>query len=79
MIIAPSSTQLDKLSPTERRVCQLVADGKLHKQVARELGISIRTVHTHVARASNKLPGDGPPTRKIIRFLTLIQASDSAA
>ena len=78
MNLAPSSTSLDSLSARERTICEMIAEGMLHKHVARELGISVRTVHTHAYRAAAKLPGDGLPSKKITRFF-LIQASDSAA
>lgn len=79
MSVIPSSTTLDRLSPTERKVCGLIADGYLHKQVATELGISVRTVHTHAYRAAAKLPGNGAPTRKIVRLSALFQASQSVS
>lgn len=79
MALVQGSTSLESLSPQERRICERIADGALHKTVARELAISVRTVHTHVHRAAAKLPGQGRPTPKIVRFFTMVQASDSAA
>lgn len=79
MTIAQSSTSLESLSPRERTICGMIAEGMLHKHVARELGISVRTVHTHAYRAAAKLPGAGLPSKKIARFHFLFQASDSAA
>lgn len=55
----------------------MIADGALHKHIARDLGISINTVATHVRRASLKIGGPGLPTRKITRYHHLFQASDS--
>ena len=77
--LVQSSTQLESLSPREREVCGLIAEGALHKQIASRLGISVRTVHTHAYRAAAKLPGLGLPSKKIARFHFLFQASDSAA
>lgn len=79
MALVQSSTQLERLSPRERAICEMIAEGKLHKHIASELGISVNTVATHVYRASGKLPGNGLPTRKITKFFFLVQASDSAA
>lgn len=79
MALVPSSTSLDRLSPTERRVCELVADGQLHKNVARALEMSPHTVATHLRRAAAKLPGNGSPTKKVVRLSFLFQSSDSAA
>ncbi len=47
--------RLASLTDREREVAVLVAAGKLNKQVADELGIAIRTVEVHRARAFTKL------------------------
>ncbi|KAA0910828.1 response regulator transcription factor [Pusillimonas sp. ANT_WB101] len=44
---AQAKALLDKLSPREDEVAKLVALGQPNKQVARELGISEKTVHIH--------------------------------
>ena len=46
------------LSPREREVLQLVADGLPTKQIARALGITERTVKFHVASLMRKLDAD---------------------
>jgi DNA-binding NarL/FixJ family response regulator len=43
------------LTHREREVVQLIAEGKLNKQVGHILGISIKTVETHRASAMQKL------------------------
>ena len=43
------------LSSREVEVLQLIAEGKANKQVARELGISIKTVEKHRQRLMSKL------------------------
>lgn len=43
------------LSSREAEVLQLIAEGKANKQVARELGISIKTVEKHRQHLMNKL------------------------
>lgn len=43
------------LSPREREVLQLVAEGYTNKQIAEILSISIKTVQTHRANLMNKL------------------------
>lgn len=45
----------DSLSPREREVLQLMADGIATRQIAGRLGISYSTVRTHVRSISNKL------------------------
>jgi DNA-binding NarL/FixJ family response regulator len=43
------------LTPRELEVTQLLADGKANKEIASELGISVRTVEAHRAKAMSKL------------------------
>lgn len=45
----------DSLSPREREVLQLMADGMATRKIAQELGISYSTVRTHVRSISSKL------------------------
>jgi DNA-binding NarL/FixJ family response regulator len=46
---------LDQLTPREREVLQLIARGYLYKEVARRLGISVKTVEAHVGAVLRKL------------------------
>ena len=48
----------DCLSPREREVVQLLAEGKSNKEVADKLGISLRTAETHRAAVMRKLRVD---------------------
>lgn len=52
-----SRTELatDPLTPQERRVLQLVAEGKRSKEVAQVLGISVKTAESHRSRIMDKL------------------------
>lgn len=52
---AGAEAKLASLTEREREVALLVAAGKLNKQVADELGIAIRTVEVHRARAFLKM------------------------
>src|SRR3546814_7046005 len=47
--------RLALLTPRERQVFELVAAGRLNKQVAAELGTAEKTVKVHRARVMNKL------------------------
>ena len=47
--------ELDQLTTREREVLRLIARGYAYKQVARRLGISIKTVETHVSAVLRKL------------------------
>jgi len=49
------------LSPREREILQLVAEGKSSKQIANLLNLSVHTVETHRARVMQKLNLRGIP------------------
>jgi RNA polymerase sigma factor (sigma-70 family) len=51
----------DLLSPREREVLQLVAEGKSNKEVANLLNLSVYTVETHRAKIMQKLNLKGVP------------------
>lgn len=44
-----------ELSKREKEVVQLVAEGYKNREVAEQLGISVKTVETHRANIMNKL------------------------
>lgn len=46
---------LEKLTQREREVLELIVDGKLNKQIADDLGISIKTVEVHRSRVMEKM------------------------
>jgi len=48
-------TSLTTLTPAEQRIMQLVAQFKTSREIADELGISIRTVQNHRSHISDKL------------------------
>ncbi len=52
---AGSEPPPDPLSPREREVLQLVAEGSTTKQIARVLGISFKTAESHRLRIMKKL------------------------
>jgi DNA-binding NarL/FixJ family response regulator len=47
--------EVDQLSPREREVLRHIARGYTYKEVAAELGISVKTVETHVSTVLRKL------------------------
>jgi len=56
---ASGATQVDdelhQLTPRERQVLRYIARGYAYKEIARELGISIKTVESHVSSVLRKL------------------------
>jgi two-component system, NarL family, nitrate/nitrite response regulator NarL len=59
-------TGVKSLSPTERRIVRLIATDKTSKQIAEELGISVRTVDTHRQNISQKLNLQG--SHSLLKF-----------
>jgi len=51
----PVDPELDQLSPREREVLRFIARGYAYKEVAHELGISVKTVESHVSAVLRKL------------------------
>jgi two-component system response regulator DctR len=47
--------RLDTLSQREREVLALALEGRLNKQIAQDLNITMRTVEVHRARALEKM------------------------
>lgn len=56
-----AATRLALLSEREREVMNLLVAGKLNKQIAAELNISIRTVEAHRAKVMDKLEANSLP------------------
>lgn len=54
-VSSPSSTTRRRLTPREREVLPMLADGKSNKEVAVALNISVNTVETHRAKIMSKL------------------------
>lgn len=68
-----AASRVASLSPRERQVLLLVADGNVTKGIAFELGLSVRTIEVHRERAVRRL---GVRTMvEAIRLLTLASPS----
>lgn len=52
---ADAQRRIDQLTPREREVLELIVAGRLNKQIADDLGISIKTVEVHRARVMEKM------------------------
>ena len=58
-LATPQTMQaLSPLTPRERQVLALVADGMTNDRTAEQLGISAETVQSHVRNAMSKLEAD---------------------
>jgi DNA-binding NarL/FixJ family response regulator len=53
--VEPKALTRDRLTPREREIVQLLAEGKSSKEVAVALGISVKTAETHRANIMRKL------------------------
>jgi len=53
--LAAGDEPLDRLTPRERQVLELIGRGFPNKRIASELGISVKTVKTHVGHVLAKL------------------------
>lgn len=53
------AAQLEELTPREREVMAYVVAGRHNRDIAKDLGISVRTVEVHKSRMMAKLRADG--------------------
>lgn len=61
-----------QLTPREREVMRLVVDGKLNKQIADELSISMKTVEAHRARVMEKMGVESLP--ELVKISVMLDA-----
>ena len=77
-MVAPSSDVLCALSPHEREVAHLVAEGLANKEIARELGLSYGTVKLYVHSIFLKISAKTPFRPGIGKRYMLVQLMRSA-
>ncbi len=66
---APSGNILtNSLSPTERRVMRLIADGKSSKEIGEELSVHYRTIENHRTRICRKLFLEREGANALLRY-----------
>jgi DNA-binding NarL/FixJ family response regulator len=53
--IGPGLSSLDQLTPRQREILQLIAEGHSSKEIAHTLDLSIKTVETHRAQLMDRL------------------------
>jgi DNA-binding NarL/FixJ family response regulator len=70
--LAAERPALEQLTPTERRVLQLIAEGQTSREIATELGIGVRTVEHHRNNIATKLELRG--SHALVKFAVQHQA-----
>ena len=65
---APQNTLTGKLTPSERRIMRLIAEGKTSKEIGEELSIHYRTVENHRTNICRKLSLEGEGANALLRF-----------
>ena len=70
--LAAAKPALEQLTPAERRVLKLIAEGQTSRTIAAELGIGIRTVEHHRNNITTKLELHG--SHALIKFALQHQA-----
>jgi DNA-binding NarL/FixJ family response regulator len=53
--VGPEASSLDRLTPRQREVLQLVAEGATTKEIGRKLGLSVKTVEMHRGQLMDSL------------------------
>lgn len=64
--LGDGADELERLTPREREVLQLVAEGRTNREIAEELGVAPKTVDAHRTRLMQKL--DLHDGRALTRF-----------
>jgi FixJ family two-component response regulator len=64
-------TRFEELTPREREVCLRVAQGRLNKQIAAELGTAEKTIKVHRGRVMEKLGVES--VADLVRFVDRLQ------
>jgi DNA-binding NarL/FixJ family response regulator len=73
----PDGGALAELTPREREVLGLVAEGRTNAGIAKQLWLTEKTVETHVRSILGKLdlPQDGDTHRRVLAVVTYLRAS----
>ncbi len=51
----PDASELERLTPREREVVALIARGYTYRETARDLGMAVKTLETHISHIFHKL------------------------
>lgn len=58
----PQAAAIQDLTPTEKKILQMISEGKTSKSIAGEYGVSVRTIEKHRSNIIQKLDLEGTPT-----------------
>jgi DNA-binding NarL/FixJ family response regulator len=64
----PDQTVMSTLTPTERRIMRLIAQGKTSKEIGGDLSIHYRTVENHRTNICRKLELEGEGANALLRY-----------
>lgn len=79
LLLPPQDDALAGLTPREREVLGLMAEGKTNAGIARQLWLTEKTVETHVSSILGKLglPLDGDTHRRVLAVVTYLRGRAS--
>ncbi len=80
LLAPPEDDALGDLTPREREVLGLMAEGRTNAGIARQLWLTEKTVETHVSSILGKLglPLDGDTHRRVLAVVTYLRGASPA-
>jgi len=75
LVPQPGDDTLDQLTPREREVLGLMAEGRTNAGIAKQLWLTERTVETHVSSILGKLDLHGDGHRRVLAVLAYLRAA----
>lgn len=60
------------LTQRQTQIAERVAKGLPTKAIARDLGLSVRTVEEHIRLAAERVPGTGWPRHKLVLWVLTV-------
>jgi len=80
LLAPPEDDALADLTPREREVLGLMAEGRTNAGIARQLWLTEKTVETHVSSILGKLglPLDGDTHRRVLAVVTYLRGASPA-